>query len=115
MSAPSGWDTDRDGMPNAWESANGFNPNAADHNGDADGDGYRNIEEYLDYAAQGSPALSTTAAPTTRPVTSAPVTSAAVTTAPVTSAAVTTRATTTPSTGSGACTATYATTNSWSG
>ncbi|MEV6304330.1 RICIN domain-containing protein [Actinoplanes sp. NPDC051861] len=54
VSGPSGWDTDRDGMPNSWETANGFNPNAADHNGDADGDGYRNIEEYLDAAAQGA-------------------------------------------------------------
>ncbi|GGN65268.1 pectate lyase [Actinoplanes lobatus] len=85
VSSPSGWDTDRDGMPNAWESANGLNPNTADHNGDADADGYRNIEEYLDYAAQGSPAL-----PSSSPTTSTP---------PVT----------------GACAATYRTTNSWSG
>jgi hypothetical protein len=49
----SGWDTDRDGMPNSWETANGLNPNADDHNADADGDGYRNLEEYLDTAAQG--------------------------------------------------------------
>jgi hypothetical protein len=41
-------------MPNAWETANGFDPNVADHSTDADGDGYRNIEEYLDAAAQGS-------------------------------------------------------------
>ncbi|MFF4623450.1 hypothetical protein [Nonomuraea jabiensis] len=25
VNGPSGWDTDRDGMPNAWESANGLN------------------------------------------------------------------------------------------
>ncbi|GAA1593330.1 RICIN domain-containing protein [Actinoplanes couchii] len=54
VSRASGWDTDRDGMPNTWESANGLNPNVADQNGDADGDGYRNIEEYLDAAAQGN-------------------------------------------------------------
>lgn len=40
-------DTDRDGMPDAWESERGLNPNVADNNGDDDGDGYTNIEEYL--------------------------------------------------------------------
>jgi hypothetical protein len=35
-------------MPDAWETANGFNPSsAADGTGDADGDGYTNLEEYL--------------------------------------------------------------------
>jgi hypothetical protein len=40
-------DSDNDGMPNAWETANGTNPNVADHNADADGDGYPNIEDYI--------------------------------------------------------------------
>jgi hypothetical protein len=40
-------DTDRDGMPNDWESARGLDPNTADDKGDDDGDGYTNIEEYL--------------------------------------------------------------------
>jgi hypothetical protein len=40
-------DTDGDGMPDAWESARGLNPAAADHNGDDDADGYTNVEEYL--------------------------------------------------------------------
>lgn len=40
-------DTDRDGMPNAWETDNGLNPNVADNNGDKDNDGYTNLEEYL--------------------------------------------------------------------
>tara|TARA_R110002049_G_C9177314_1_gene562966 strand:- start:1273 stop:2796 length:1524 start_codon:yes stop_codon:yes gene_type:complete len=44
---PSNYDTDRDGMPDVWEVAKGFNPNANDSKGDADGDGYTNLEEFL--------------------------------------------------------------------
>jgi pectate lyase len=41
-------DSDRDGMSNTWETLNGFNPNDAnDRNGDPDGDGYTNLEEFL--------------------------------------------------------------------
>lgn len=41
-------DTDADGMPDAWESARGLNPaSAADATGDRDGDGYTNVEEYV--------------------------------------------------------------------
>ncbi len=41
-------DADHDGMSDAWESQFGFNPsNPADGNGDADNDGYTNVEEYL--------------------------------------------------------------------
>lgn len=40
-------DTDGDGMPDGWETAQGLNPNAADGNEDPDGDGYTNLEEYL--------------------------------------------------------------------
>ena len=41
-------DSDHDGMPDVWETANGFNPNnAADGPLDKDGDGYTNVEEYL--------------------------------------------------------------------
>jgi hypothetical protein len=39
-------DTDRDGMPDAWEISNGFDPEANDSLGDADSDGYTNLEEY---------------------------------------------------------------------
>ena len=35
-------------MPDAWEKANGLNPNdASDANGDCTGDGYTNIEKYI--------------------------------------------------------------------
>ncbi|MER7283420.1 cellulose binding domain-containing protein [Dactylosporangium sp. NPDC000244] len=97
VNAPSGWDTDRDGMPNAWEIANGLNPNADDHNGDADGDGYRNLEEYLDYAAQGG---QTTPSTSPSPSTSSP--------GPTPSISPT-------GGGTGGCTAAYATTNTWEG
>jgi hypothetical protein len=42
------WDTDEDGMPDAWEAIHGLNPgNAADRNGDFDSDGYTNLADYL--------------------------------------------------------------------
>jgi|GEM_PF-3412552 len=41
-------DSDHDGMPDDWETQHGFDPaNPADGVGDADGDGYTNLEEYL--------------------------------------------------------------------
>lgn len=41
-------DSDHDGMPDAWETQYGFNPRSeADAASDADGDGYTNIEEFL--------------------------------------------------------------------
>ena len=41
-------DTDMDGMPDAWEVANGLNPNdASDATKDCTGDGYTNIEKYI--------------------------------------------------------------------
>ena len=45
------WDTDADGMPDAWEKAHSLNPNAADNNGDFDSDGYTNLEEYINEIA----------------------------------------------------------------
>ncbi|MCF8378743.1 MAG: T9SS type A sorting domain-containing protein [Bacteroidales bacterium] len=49
-------DNDKDGMSDAWETANGFNPNDADdRNGDIDGDGYTNLEEYLHSLSLGVP------------------------------------------------------------
>ena len=41
-------DADHDGMPDGWEREWGLNPvDAVDGNGDLDGDGYTNVEEYL--------------------------------------------------------------------
>lgn len=40
-------DTDRDGMPDVWETTRGLDPNLGDDSADDDGDGYTNIEEYL--------------------------------------------------------------------
>ena len=45
-------DTDRDGMPDAWERQYGTNPGSADNNGDLDDDGYTNLENYLHWAAR---------------------------------------------------------------
>lgn len=43
-------DTDQDGMPDYWEqSIAGLNVLVADHNGDADGNGYTNLEDYLNF------------------------------------------------------------------
>jgi hypothetical protein len=43
-------DADHDGMPDAWELSRGLNPNnAADRNTDRDGDGYTNLEEYINW------------------------------------------------------------------
>lgn len=47
-SAPPVPDADSDGMPDAWEEAHGFAAgDPADGNGDADNDGYTNVEEFL--------------------------------------------------------------------
>lgn len=41
-------DFDKDGMPDKWEEAHGFDPHdASDGSADADGDRYTNVEEYL--------------------------------------------------------------------
>jgi len=47
-------DTDQDGMPDAWETKYGLNPNsAADATGDFDHTGYTNIEKYINGIADG--------------------------------------------------------------
>jgi hypothetical protein len=47
-SLPAPVDTDHDGMPDVWETAHGLNPkDPSDRNGMPDGDGYTNLEKYL--------------------------------------------------------------------
>jgi hypothetical protein len=46
-------DTDRDGMSDAWESQNGLDPdNSADGSADRNGDGWTNLEEYVNSLAK---------------------------------------------------------------
>lgn len=47
-------DTDGDGMPDEWETANGLDPDKNDAGGDADGNGYTNIEDYINSLAHKS-------------------------------------------------------------
>ncbi|MBC7782839.1 MAG: hypothetical protein H7144_03285, partial [Burkholderiales bacterium] len=42
-----GYDSDNDGMPDAWEATVGTNPLAANNQGDFDSDGYSDLEEYI--------------------------------------------------------------------
>jgi pectate lyase len=45
---PAPTDTDHDGMPDAYESGTGLNPeDPADRNGDQNGNGYTNLEDYI--------------------------------------------------------------------
>jgi hypothetical protein len=52
-SLPAPVDSDHDGMPDAWEKAHGLNPNdPSDRNAIPDGDGYTNLEKYLNSLCQ---------------------------------------------------------------
>ncbi len=46
------WDTDLDGIPNWFEELKGTNANAANNNRDDDGDGYTDLEDYLNWIAE---------------------------------------------------------------
>ena len=49
------WDVDGDGMPGKWEAEKGLNPSdASDGPVDPDGDGYTNLEDYLNWLAAGN-------------------------------------------------------------
>lgn len=57
VSRSSDWDTDLDGLPDFWEKMIGTNPNSGsgdftDSNDDPDGDGYTNLEDYLNWMAE---------------------------------------------------------------
>ncbi len=53
-SAPPPYDADRDGMPDDWERERGLDArDASDGRRDRDGDGYTNLEEYLNELARG--------------------------------------------------------------
>lgn len=47
-------DQDRDGMPDEWERRHGLDPLRDDSAGDSDGDGWTNIEDYLDELTDGA-------------------------------------------------------------
>lgn len=54
---PANWDSDHDGMSDAWEKRAGLDSkDATDGNADRDGDGYTNLEEYLGWLAGEFPA-----------------------------------------------------------
>lgn len=42
-------DRDQDGMPDDWELVTGSDPDKPDNNGDVNGDGYTNLEDYLNW------------------------------------------------------------------
>ena len=46
------WDNDNDGIPNWFELAMGTSTNSANNNDDTDGDGYTDLEEYLNWMAE---------------------------------------------------------------
>jgi pectate lyase len=52
VSRPAGFDTDQDGMPDAWELKHNLNPAIPENNGDFDADGYTNLEEYINELAE---------------------------------------------------------------
>jgi len=54
---PAPADTDNDGMPDTWENANGLNPNNASDRGTVAGNGYTNLENYLNSIVNSNPEI----------------------------------------------------------
>jgi hypothetical protein len=50
-SRPSGWDTDQDGMPDWYERLTGTDADTPNNNADTDGNGYTDLEDYLELMA----------------------------------------------------------------
>lgn len=88
-SHPANYDTDGDGIPNAWERSHGLNPNsAADNIEDRNNDGYTNIEEFINELADcgnDTPGTALTPPTTTAPATALPVEGPIATVPPTTS------------------------------
>lgn len=49
---PATWDIDQDGISDIFETVKGWNPNVANNNEDSDGDGFTDLEEYLNWMAE---------------------------------------------------------------
>ena len=66
---PAPLDSDNDGMPNSWETAAGLNPSdPSDGSGDLDGNGYTNVEDYINgIIMQGGGGTTTGGSPGTIP------------------------------------------------
>jgi hypothetical protein len=54
--SPLAKDTDQDGMADGWEDTYGFDLSIDDGQGDADGDGYTNVQEYTGHSDPNDPA-----------------------------------------------------------
>jgi hypothetical protein len=77
VTRPAGFDTDGDGIPDTWETAHGLNPNSASDGSGDSGDGYTNVEKYLnelaDLACPGGTAPSPSDAGASQPADAAAV------------------------------------------
>lgn len=75
-------DSDGDAMPDAYESSHGTDPRAADAAGDANGNGYDNIEDWFSSLVGGSPAPTQPAPTQPAPTSPAPSSPAPTSSAP---------------------------------